>query len=116
MVGQASSGGFFDRFAFVSRTQVNDDEVAVFHCTLNGLEGAKALAQTFYLSFDVGLACFHIINRDRNALVLRQGDFGAHFDFSGESQWLAIDKLGNIDFRLTQDAKFVIAHSVRVRI
>ena len=70
--------------------QVDRDEVAVLDGPLDTNEGAEALAQLGQTLLDVVVGDLDVVNLDRDAVELGEGDLGADVGLDGELEVLAV--------------------------
>ena len=103
-------GGLVDLLAVDGGRQVDGDEVAVCGRPLDAGEGAEPLAQrASSCSSTVLVGDLDVVDRDRDARVVRQVDLGTHVDLGGERRALAVLELGDLDLGLAERLDLVLA-------
>ena len=114
LVGQALGGGLVDSLAVDGGGQVDGDEVALLHCAVSRLQGAKASLQVLQLCVDSLVVSLQRRNLNGDGGEVRNLDLRADVNLGGEGDVLAVLQLGDLDLRLPQGLHVVLLDSLAV--
>ena len=100
------------------RGEVERHVVAVLRRPLDALERAEPLAQRVEFLRDLVVGHVDVVDGDRDAVQVRDGDLGTDVDLGGEAQRLGLrerrDVAGHLELGLAQRAHVLLAHGLHV--